>query len=73
MVNGGFVPGEIGTQVLRINSQTQISEIKQGRVDGEWAFDAGRFQFGVDSSKQTTHRIGPRKTTTPRATGAWPT
>ncbi|WP_353085598.1 TonB-dependent receptor [Stenotrophomonas sp.] len=57
VVNPGFVPGEIGSQVLRINSQTQVSEIKQGRVDGEWSFDKGRFQFGVDSSKQTTHRI----------------
>ncbi|UYC12673.1 TonB-dependent receptor [Xanthomonas sp. CFBP 8445] len=57
VVNPGFVPGEIGTQVLRVNSQSQISQIKQARVDGEWSFDQGRFQFGVDSSKSTTHRI----------------
>jgi TonB-dependent receptor len=56
-VNPGFVEGEIGSQVLRINAQTQISEIKQGRIDGEWLFDEGRFQFGVDSTKSSTHRI----------------
>jgi TonB-dependent receptor len=57
VVNPGFVEGEIGSQVLRINAQTQVSEIKQGRIDGEWNFDSGRFQFGVDSSKSSTHRL----------------
>jgi len=57
VVNPGFQEGEIGTQVLRVNAQTQISEIKQARVDGEWNFDHGRFQFGVDTNKSTTHRI----------------
>ena len=57
VVNPGFVEGEIGSQVLRINAQTQVSEIKAGRIDGEWNFDGGRFQFGVDSSKSETHRL----------------
>ena len=56
-LNPGFVSGEIGSQVLRINAQTQVSEVKQGRIDGEWSFDSGRFQFGVDSSKVSTHRL----------------
>ena len=57
VTNPGFVEGEIGSQVLRINAQTQVSEIKQGRIDGEWSFDSGRFQFGVDTAKATTHRL----------------
>jgi len=57
VVNPGFVEGEIGSQVLRINAQTQVSEIKQARIDGEWMFDQGRFQFGVDTNKATTHRL----------------
>ncbi|KRG69666.1 TonB-dependent receptor [Pseudoxanthomonas dokdonensis] len=56
VTNPGFVEGEIGSQVLRVNAQTQISEVKEARVDGEWLFDAGRFQFGADTSKSTTHR-----------------
>ena len=56
-LNPGFVEGEIGSQVLRINAQTQVSEIKQARLDGEWNFDSGRFQFGVDSSNSSTHRL----------------
>jgi TonB-dependent receptor len=57
VTNPGFVEGEIGSQVLRINAQTQVSEVKQQRVDAEWDFDGGRFQFGVDNNKSTTHRI----------------
>ena len=57
VTNPGFVAGEIGSQVLRVNAQTQVSEIKQARIDGEWNFDSGRFQFGVDSSKVSTHRL----------------
>lgn len=57
VVNPGFVAGEIGSQVFRVNAQTQVSEIKQARIDGEWSFDEGRFQFGVDTNKATTHRL----------------
>jgi TonB-dependent receptor len=57
VTNPGFVEGEIGSQVLRINAQTQVSEVKQARIDGEWSFDSGRFQFGVDSTKSSTHRL----------------
>ena len=57
VLNPGFVEGEIGSQVLRVNAQTQVSEIKQARFDGEWSFDSGRFQFGVDTSKSSTHRV----------------
>ena len=55
--NPGFVEGEIGSQVLRVNAQTQISEIKQARIDGEWDFDDGRFMFGVATTKNSTHRL----------------
>ncbi|RYH98681.1 MAG: TonB-dependent receptor, partial [Acetobacteraceae bacterium] len=55
--NPGFVAGEIGSQVLRVNAQTQVSEIKQARVDGEWDFDNGRFQFGVGTTNNSTHRV----------------
>jgi len=52
-VNPPWQEGQVGSQVLRINAQRQESEIKQGRIDGEWVFDDGRFQFGVDSSTVT--------------------
>src|SRR5688572_21643184 len=55
-LNPDFPPGQIGSQVLRINYQRQETEIKQGRIDGEYVFDDGRFQFGVDSSETTMTR-----------------
>ena len=54
---------DLGSQVLRINYQRQETEIKQGRIDGEWVFDDGRFQFGVDSSKTTMTRSRPPRPT----------
>ncbi len=50
-VNPDFPVEQIGSQVLRINYQRQETEIKQGRIDGEYNFDEGRLQFGVDSSR----------------------
>lgn len=56
-VNPDFPPEQIGSQVLRINSQRQETEVKQGRIDGEYNFDDGRFLFGVDSSNVTMKRM----------------
>src|SRR5690606_27025811 len=50
-VNPQFPAEQIGSQVQRIWYTSQLSEVKQGRIDGAFDFDNGRFQFGVDSSK----------------------
>ncbi len=42
----------------------------EGRVDGTWDFDNGRFQFGVDSSKTTMQRQISDAPTLRWATGA---
>ncbi|MFC3549890.1 TonB-dependent receptor [Lysobacter cavernae] len=55
-VNPDFPAEQIGSQVLRINYQRQETEIKQGRVDGEYNFDEGRLQFGLDSSRMEMTR-----------------
>lgn len=55
-VNPDFPVEQIGSQVLRINYQRQETEIKQGRIDGEYNFDDGRLMFGVDSAKTTMTR-----------------
>lgn len=61
VVNPDFPPEQLGSQVLRINALKQVTEIKQGRVDGVFEFDDGRFQFGVDSSKVTMNRQNHRE------------
>ncbi len=56
-LNPEFPVEQIGAQVLRVNALRQKTEVKQGRLDGILDFDDGRFQFGVDSSKTTMHRL----------------
>jgi TonB-dependent receptor len=47
--NYTFDESSIGSQILRINYQDQVTEIKQARLDGALKFDNGRFQFGVET------------------------
>jgi hypothetical protein len=46
----------MGAQPLRIDAQSQVTEIKEARIDGEWDFDNGRFQFGTNFAKTNLHR-----------------
>jgi len=46
----------LGSQVLRINYQQQETEVNQARIDGEFEFENGRFQFGVDTRKVEMHQ-----------------
>ncbi len=57
VVTPEFPPEQFGSQIMRIWSTRQDSEIKQGRIDGEFAFDNGRFRFGVDSSDTRMRRL----------------
>jgi len=55
--NPEFPAEQLGSQIMRIWSTRQDSEVKQGRIDGKLDFDAGRFSFGVDSSDVSMHRL----------------
>jgi TonB-dependent receptor len=45
-----FNAGSIGSQVLRIAYQDQVTDIKQSRVDGKYTFESGSsFGFGVET------------------------
>ncbi|GAB3508891.1 TonB-dependent receptor [Pseudoxanthomonas daejeonensis] len=57
VVNPDFAPEQLGTQILRIWSTRQDTEVKQGRIDGELMFDSGRFTFGIDSSDVSMRRL----------------
>jgi len=57
VVNPDFAPETFGTQIMRIWSTRQDSEIKQGRIDGEFNFDNGRFLFGFDHSDSRMRRL----------------
>ena len=66
--NFGFDANHLGSQIMRINYQRQVSEIKQGRLDGALEFDNGRFQFGVDTREMT---VNNRSSTNQLNMGNW--
>lgn len=47
--NGVFDVGDLGTQVQRLFTSSQTSDVTQLRLDGSWEFDDGRFDFGVET------------------------
>jgi len=51
-----FDTNTLGSQVLRINYQQQETEVKEARIDGELAFENGKFQFGFDTRKTEMHQ-----------------
>jgi TonB-dependent receptor len=47
--NYAFDSSSLGSQVLRVSYQEQVTEIDQLRLDGTLEFDEGRLQFGVET------------------------
>jgi TonB-dependent receptor len=58
--NYSFTPAELGSQVLRVNYQDQVTDITQARLDGVLKFeDSGSLQFGIETrSMEMTQRGG---------------
>jgi TonB-dependent receptor len=54
--NADFTASQLGSQMLRIWSFEQESEVKEGRLDGALDFDNGRFQFGIDTRSTEMNR-----------------
>ena len=55
-VNPDFGPNELGSQMLRIWSTHQDTEVTEARLDGKLEFDNGRLQFGVDTRSVDMNR-----------------
>lgn len=47
--NGMLDQGDVGTSILDMNYSSQESDITQARVDGEYVFDDGSINFGIES------------------------
>jgi TonB-dependent receptor len=47
--NYSFNESSLGSQIMRINYNDQVTELNQGRLDGELKFDSARFKFGVEA------------------------
>ena len=52
-----FNEGSLGSQVLRIGYQDQVTDIKQTRLDGKYKFENGSsFAFGVETRTMESHQ-----------------
>jgi TonB-dependent receptor len=47
--NGQLDVADLGSQVMRIFYQDQVTDITQARLDGGFEFEDGKFQFGVET------------------------
>lgn len=56
VINPDFTGNQLGSQMLRVWSRQQESEVKQARLDGALEFDNGRFQFGFDTRNVEMNR-----------------
>ncbi|HKE94700.1 MAG TPA: TonB-dependent receptor [Povalibacter sp.] len=56
--NYSFDESSLGTQILRVNYQDQVTELTQGRLDGTLEFEAGRLQFGVETRALDSRQRG---------------
>ncbi|MEP7185687.1 MAG: TonB-dependent receptor [Rhodanobacter sp.] len=54
--NVPFTANNLGIQPMRIDAQSQTTEVKEAKLGGDWEFDNGRFQFGTDFIKTKLHR-----------------
>ncbi|WP_447729725.1 TonB-dependent receptor [Pseudoxanthomonas suwonensis] len=57
VTNRDFTGDELGSQIMRIWSTRQDTEVKEARIDGAFDFDNGRFLFGAASSKSSMRRL----------------
>ncbi|HET7267551.1 MAG TPA: TonB-dependent receptor [Oleiagrimonas sp.] len=69
LVNKPFEVQNLGVQPMRVDAQSQVTEIKEFKIDGQYFFDNGRFQFGADYSKMQLHRT--QATQNYQALGNW--
>jgi TonB-dependent receptor len=54
--NGVFDEPDLGTQPMRVEYTDQVTEIKQGRLDGALDFDNGKIQFGIETRAMDMHQ-----------------
>ena len=58
VINPDFTPEQFGSQIMRIWATRQDTETKEGRIDGAFEFDNGRFLFGVNSTETKMRQRG---------------
>lgn len=56
-INGTLDERDLSSSVMRIFSAEQVSDVKQAKVDAQWKFDEGRFDFGLERREMGSNTI----------------
>lgn len=56
-INGTLDQNDLSSSVMRVFSAEQISDVTQAKVDAQWKFDEGRFDFGIERREMGSNTI----------------
>jgi len=70
MTNGTLGTEDLSSSVLRVFSAEQISDVTQAKVDAQWKFDDGRFDFGIERREMGSNTIN-YNTNNAQVLGGW--
>lgn len=69
-LDGTLGTEDLSSSVMRIFSAEQVSEVTQAKVDAQWKFDDGRFDFGIERREMGSNTIN-YNTTNAQVLGGW--
>lgn len=69
-LDGTLGPEDLSSSVMRIFSAEQVSEVTQAKVDAQWEFDDGRFDFGIERTEMGSNTVD-YNTTNAQVLGGW--
>lgn len=55
--DGTLDPNDISSSVMRVFSVEQFSDVTQAKLDAEWEFEDGRFDFGIERSELGSNTV----------------
>ena len=56
-INGTLDQNDLSSSVMRVWSAEQISDVTQAKIDAQWKFDDGRFDFGIERREMGSNTI----------------
>ncbi|MFO1367777.1 MAG: TonB-dependent receptor [Marinagarivorans sp.] len=56
-IDGTLDEKDLSSSVLRVWSAEQLSDVTQAKVDAQWKFDDGRFDFGIERREMGSNTI----------------
>jgi len=69
-LDGTLGTEDLSSSVLRVFSAEQVSDVTQGKVEAQWKFDDGRFDFGIERREMGSNTIN-YNTNNAQVLGGW--